>query len=99
MPVMFVAGALLTSVIEGAVAGDALGQRRSFVADLVAMVVMSVLVLVPAARAWRLGHRAVLSGNRAGRWPRLVGAALAALAIGVIIASILNNSAQGLYAP
>lgn len=98
VPILFVAGLLLTYVIEGVVAGEVPADERSFVADLVGMATTSFLVLVPAARAWRLGQRAERSGNRRGRWPRLLAAALAALAVGSMVASILSNTTQGLYA-
>ena len=98
VPVMFFAGVVAAHVVETTMADDLGGDQRSVVADLIGLVVMSLGALLPALAAWHLGRRAEESGNRRGRWARLVGAALAVAAIVWVLASVVANAATGRYA-
>lgn len=98
VPVVFFAAVVAAHVLGTAMAEDLGGDQRSVVADLVGLVLMSLGALLPAMAAWHLGRRAEESGNRRGRWARLVGAALATAAILWVMASILANAATGRYA-
>ena len=98
VPVMFFAGVVAAHVVGTTMTSDLGGDQRSAVADLIGLVLMSLGALLPAMAAWHLGRRAEESGNRRGRWARLVGVALAAAAIVWVMASILANAATGRYA-
>jgi hypothetical protein len=98
VPVVFFVGVVAAHVVETLMAGDLGPDQRSVVADLIGLVLMCLGALLPAMAAWHLGRRAEESGNRRGRWARLVGAALAAVAIAWVMASVLANAATGRYA-
>jgi uncharacterized membrane protein YidH (DUF202 family) len=98
VPVGFLAAVVLAHVVETVMVDNPAAQERSVTADLIGLVLMSLGALLPALAAWHLGRRAEESGNRRGRWPRLAGAALAALAVLWVLASILTNAATGRYA-
>lgn len=98
VPVVFFGGIVAAQAVETIMADDLDGDQRSVVADLIGLVLMSLAALLPALAAWHLGRRAEESGNRRGRWARLVAATLAAGAILWVMASIVTHAATGRYA-
>ncbi|WP_418276965.1 hypothetical protein ACNHYB_03340 [Isoptericola jiangsuensis] len=97
VPVMFVIGLGGAYVIEGLVAPDLMGDDRSFLADLLGAILIIVLVLVPGMLAWRLGGRALRQGDQRGGVPRVVGPALAAVAVLFVVVQMIVNAASGSY--
>lgn len=95
VPVMFVVGLLAAYAIEGVVAPDTEGNQRSLVSDLLGAIVTSVLVLLPAVGAWRRGSHAESLGYTSA--PRLLAAALAAVAEVVVVAQVVLNASAGRY--
>ena len=75
---------------SGAVVGDQTGEQRSWALDLLELAVVVVLVVAPAALAWRATGAGIRSA-------RLTATVLAVALLGWLLVQLLLNAAAGRY--